>query len=84
MKEIPLNRGLVALVDDEDFERIKTWNWYAQIDAKNGQPYAIAYAGFRMAREVMQVPNGDPREVDHRDHRATLDNRKQNLRELYL
>lgn len=29
MKEIPLSLGLVAFVDDEDFEWLNQWKWYA-------------------------------------------------------
>lgn len=28
VKEIPLQNGMVALVDDEDFERVSQFNWY--------------------------------------------------------
>lgn len=33
MKEIPLQNGMVALVDDEDYERVNGCNWY--IDNRN-------------------------------------------------
>lgn len=29
MKTIPLTRGLVALVDDDDFEALSRFNWHA-------------------------------------------------------
>lgn len=28
MKEIPLSKGKVTLVDDEDFDWLSQWNWY--------------------------------------------------------
>ena len=28
MKEIPLTQGKVALVDDEDFDRVNQYKWY--------------------------------------------------------
>lgn len=30
VKEIPLQNGMVALVDDEDFEKVKDYTWYHQ------------------------------------------------------
>ena len=30
MREIPLTQGKIALVDDEDFERVNQFKWYAQ------------------------------------------------------
>jgi len=29
MKEIPLSKGMVAFIDDEDFERVSALKWYA-------------------------------------------------------
>lgn len=31
MREIPLTRGYIALVDDEDFERVNELKWHVKI-----------------------------------------------------
>jgi hypothetical protein len=40
MKEIPLGHGLKAKVDDEDYEWLSRYKWYAYFDAGQGQTYA--------------------------------------------
>lgn len=84
MKEIPLSRGLVAIVDDEDFDWLNQWKWYAGNNGKARTMYAIRMAAvegkrrkFRMHREIMNPPDG--MEVDHINHNG-LDNRRSNLR----
>jgi hypothetical protein len=87
MKEIPLTQGQVALVDDEDYERISAHPWYARLDPDTRSYYALRNMTFegkrvtqRMHREVMGLGYGDPLKVDHRVSGNTLDNRKSNLR----
>lgn len=76
MSEIPLTRGVVALVDDEDYEYLTQWNWY----------YSGGYAKARvketgkilaMHRLLLNAEVGGI--VDH-INRNKLDNRKSNLR----
>lgn len=83
MREIPLSKGYVALVDDEDYERVAQFKWWAS--ENDGAIYA---------KTTIYVPNGPSRKlymhrfilnakrgeyVDHIHHR-TLDNRKSEIR----
>ena len=90
-KTIPLTQGYVAIVDDEDYEELSRWKWYA--DVKPGRIYARRNVhipnpgtGYRhtiigvvMHRQVLRLPQGDPREGDHINGN-TLDNTRGNLR----
>jgi len=82
MRAIPLTRGMVALVDDGDYDFLMQWKWQAK----------LCEAGFYAAR-TENLP-GKRREVrmhrlivgaegkvivDHRNH-VTLDNQRHNLR----
>ena len=40
MKEIPLGNGLNAKVDDEDYEYLSRYSWYAYYDVERGMTYA--------------------------------------------
>ena len=81
-KEIPLTRGKVALVDDEDFEELNKYKWLAQ-HSKNTW-YARRYTkringkqgSMLMHRKLMGFPIG---QIDHANQDG-LDNRKINLR----
>lgn len=80
MKTIPLSQGKVALVDDEDFERINQFKWCA---AKNCNAYYAVRNTYNpkiriiMHRVILNAKKGD--EIDHRNGNG-LDNRKDNLR----
>ena len=84
MKIIPLSQGKVALVDDEDFERLSLHKWYAAKERdtfyavrtvkRNGRNAMI-----RMHREVLCLSKGDGVIVDHRDMNG-LNNQKENIR----
>lgn len=89
MKEIKLTQGKVALVDDEDFDYLNQWKWFAKKSGNNfyasrgvfsgkyskgGHPIATT---FQMHRELMQT--SDNMLCDHAD-RDTLNNQKYNLR----
>lgn len=83
MKTIPLDKGLFALCDDEDYERLLKFNWHA---IKSGKTwYARAhdrvakwtYRKVMMHRLVMSA--GPGQQVDHWSMDG-LDNQKANLR----
>lgn len=82
MKEIPLTRNLAAIVDDDDFEWLTQWKWYA---ANLHGNYVVAERAIwlprrrviLMHRAIMNAPDG--KVVDHINGN-TLDNRRCNLR----
>lgn len=78
MKEIELNHGKVAQVDDEDYERLNKHKWYAHEQCYTY--YALRTrnkTNICMHREILSVPLG--MEMDHRDMNG-LNNQKYNLR----
>lgn len=85
MKEIPLTRGYVALVDDEDYERVSQFKWSAmEAHAKHHtRVYAVRRTGSKKHRATIYMHRfvfqcSGP--VDHRDLDG-LNNRRENLRE---
>jgi hypothetical protein len=80
VREIPLGRGKVALVDDEDFDHLNAFRW----NAGGGYARRLDWNGvgqklnaILMHRVVMDARPGQ--EVDHINGNG-LDNRKANLR----
>lgn len=76
MKQIELIKGLVALVDDENFERINQFKWYAVHGRST--TYAMMRGSVSMHRLIMDVTDRKII-IDHRDHNG-LNNQKSNLR----
>ena len=89
MKEIVPTQGQVALVDDEDFERLNQYKWtavkskagwYAQrkLKTKNKNGYLIK---IKMHRSILGLGTLEENKilVDHIDHNG-LNNQKSNLR----
>ena len=74
MKEIPLNKTKVALVDDEDFIWLseKKWSYHGPYVSRKQSNKTIL-----LHREILKVSQG--LEVDHINGNP-LDNRKENLR----
>lgn len=88
MKEIALTRGKVALVDDEEYEFLNQWKWFAREDKNNF--YAIRNEHTTLQKSVYQTKTiymhrlilgiENPKIlVDHKDHNG-LNNQKSNIR----
>jgi len=82
MKLIPLTQGQIAIVDNEDYEYLMQWKWFA---IRHGRThYAARHETtssksrlIRMHQALLPAPLG--LEVDHVNHNG-LDNRRRNLR----
>lgn len=92
-REVPLTKGYVAIVDEEDFARVNAFKWTASIESRGTKVYAIRWVTrngkrekIRMSHFVLDVPPGTLRPgmvVDHIEEKgfiSGLDNRKANLR----
>ena len=80
MKEIALTQGKVALVDDEDFERVSQFKWCASWHSRQRVYTAVRRncgTNVLMHRFILQPPS--MMHIDHINH-DTLDNRRANLR----
>ncbi len=85
MKTIELTQGQVALVDDEDFDRLSIHSWHARWNKSTDSYYAARGVWNRdrgqmqtvmMHRVILGVVGKT--QVDHKNHQ-TLDNTKSNL-----
>ena len=86
MKKISLTKGLEALIDDQDFDRVNKYKWYA-LDKGKGNIYASRkewipkekrYISISMHRYILGLM-GPYFEIDHINGN-TLDNQKENMR----
>jgi len=84
MKTIQLTQGLVALVDDADYDRVSTHRWYA-LKSGNGVFYALRTTllddkktPLLMHRFILGATDPSMK-VDHKNHNG-LDNQRENLR----
>ena len=79
MKKIKLAHGKVALLDDEDYEKLNKYNW--SLSRRHHMLYATSKMGTgktsKMHRVILAVPLNI--EIDHRDNNG-LNNQKDNLR----
>lgn len=80
MTHIMLSRGMVAVVDGEDYDALASHRWHA-----SGSGRYVSAARWEngvlilMHRQILGLRPADGRVVDHINH-DTLDNRKANLR----
>ncbi len=85
MKEIELTQEQVTLVNDEDFEWLNQWKWFAHYDWRGKCFYAQRNAPrikdkrviIHMSREIIKCPKN--LQVDHADGN-TLNNQRYNIR----
>ncbi len=83
MREIPLTRDKVALVDDEDFSKVAKYRWHALKSPKTWYataniPGSNPRKKISMHRLILGLAN--PKDItDHKDHNG-LNNQKANLR----
>lgn len=78
VRQVPLTRGMVALVDAEDFDRVNAYKW---ICLNNGSTQArVNGRHMQMHRFILGLTENDRTQVvDHINHNK-LDNRRCNLR----
>lgn len=84
MKTIPLTKGLVGLVDDEDFERVNQYKWTTAYSKALGIAYAQRsvkingkWTHVLLHRVIMNAKKGQ--RIDHADGNG-VNNQKYNLR----
>lgn len=86
-RAIPLTKGRVAVVDEEDYEELSRWKWHV-VKSRNGREYAARRAAtceagerkqITMHRQILGPPPSHAPLVDHKDGNG-LNNRRSNLR----
>ena len=87
MRFLPLTRGMYAMVDEEDFARLRFWSWHVHV-SDPGKLYAsrtVEMGGRHYSRYLhhevlgLEIPLQKGLVVDHKNG-ETLDCRKSNLR----
>jgi len=82
-KTIPLNKGLFATVDDEDFDDLNQFKWHAVTIHRSTYARRCIFKDGVRSKEFMHVRimGISSRLVDHRD-RDGLNNTRSNLRQV--
>ncbi len=88
MKTIPLTNGRVALIDEEDFEKLKDYKWHARKTGNNwyaGRSVALKLANGKMTSKTISLHRvildlTDPNLIIDHANGNGLDNRRSNLR----
>ena len=82
LKEIKLTKGYVTIVDDEDYERLKKYSWFAHVSKSPDGSVKRVYAHTRIQGRLKPMHHFiavSSCEIDHIDGDA-LNNRRENLR----
>lgn len=82
MRGIKLTQGCVAIVDDEDFQRVSSVKWYARKHRRTYYATRNVPGEVRRSQQMHRFILGEPhfgREIDHINGNG-LDNRRSNLR----
>lgn len=83
MKKIPLTQNQVALIDDEDFDRVSQYKWC--VDNKGNTSYAVRGFDLNGKNFILKMHiyimgwQGGKIQIDHKDLNG-LNNQKSNLR----
>ena len=78
--EIKLNKGFVAIVDADDYERVSQYHWYVDTEARRKTAYARSRVDGRQVFMHRFIMNARPGQIMDHINRNGLDNRKANLR----
>jgi len=80
MKKIPLTKGMFALVDDEDYERLSVYKWHVNTISTTIYASRYFFGNKKLFLQRAILNNYNPNIlIDHIDHNG-LNNQKSNLR----
>jgi len=83
---LPLSKGYFFIVDDDRYEELLQWRWYAHLEPRSGKVYAVRHDGsdngvrkaqVALHRHLLPPPPGLT--IDHKNGNC-FDNRVSNLR----